>query len=62
MMARLRKHTRKQPPMPEKVRTVSIRVDIPSDLKNQFKAKCALSGKDMTTVLSDLIKDYVEKK
>jgi hypothetical protein len=41
---------------------VSIRAEIPADLKNQFKAKCALGGSDMRAVLIELIRDYVEKK
>ncbi len=48
--------------MTEKEKLVSIRAEIPNDLKLQFKAKCALSGSDMRTELIKLIKEYVEEK
>lgn len=35
---------------------------IPLELRRRFKAKVALQGKDMSAVLEELIRDYVEKE
>lgn len=35
---------------------------IPLELRRRFKAKVALEGKDMSAVLEELIRDYVEKE
>jgi hypothetical protein len=39
---------------------VSVRVEIPQELKARFKSKCALSGIDMRTALMQMIVAYVE--
>lgn len=36
--------------------------NIPIDLKNQFKAKCAIEGKSMQEKITDLIKEYCKGK
>jgi len=40
--------------------TINLR-DIPDDLRNQFKAACALQGKTITAVLIELMRKEVEK-
>lgn len=34
---------------------------IPTELRRRFKAKASLEGRDMSTVLEELIRAYVEK-
>jgi hypothetical protein len=40
--------------------TLNLR-DIPDDLRNQFKAVCALQGKTIRDVLMELMRREVEK-
>ena len=35
--------------------------DIPNELWNQFKSKCASQGKTMLTVIIELITQYISK-
>jgi hypothetical protein len=35
---------------------------IPLELRRKFKSKVALQGKDMSAVLEELIRNYVEKE
>ena len=48
--------------MTKQEKLVSIRAEIPNDLKLKFKAQCALAGSDMRTELIKLIEKYVEEK
>lgn len=41
---------------------VAIRVEMPDDLRNQFKSAVAREGKNMKDVLLDFIKDYVAER
>jgi hypothetical protein len=40
--------------------TLNLR-GVPDELRNQFKALCALQGKNMTDVLIELMRKEVEK-
>jgi hypothetical protein len=44
---------------PEKVKRMNL--NVPVDLHNSFKAATASQGLNMTDVLMEYIKDYVEK-
>ena len=40
---------------------VAIRVEMPDELRNQFKSVVAREGKNMKDVLLNFIKEYVDK-
>jgi metal-responsive CopG/Arc/MetJ family transcriptional regulator len=43
-------------------KTVAIRVELPNNLRNEFKSVVAREGKNMRDVLVDFIEDYVKKR
>jgi metal-responsive CopG/Arc/MetJ family transcriptional regulator len=43
-------------------KTVAIRVELPDDLRNQFKSAVAREGKNMRDVLLEFIERYVKEK
>ena len=45
--------------MPEQTSTGSLNIrDLPKDLRDRFKANCALQGKSMREVLVELMEQY----
>ncbi|HEY9692226.1 MAG TPA: plasmid partition protein ParG [Oculatellaceae cyanobacterium] len=40
----------------------TMHVVIPSDLKKQFKAACVMEGVNMSDVVVELLKDWMEKR
>ena len=43
----------------DKTKTVAIRVEMPDELRNQFKSTVARDGKNMKDVLLAFIEEYV---
>jgi len=41
--------------------TKSLQVDIPEDIKKQLKAEAARQGVSMKDLVTQLIRDYIEK-
>ncbi len=47
--------------MPEEDKVISLRIFMPESLKNSFKAVCAKQGKNMSEVVNDFAKGYVNE-
>lgn len=47
--------------MSEEDKIISLRISMPESLKNSFKAVCAKQGKNMSEVVNDFAKDYVNE-
>ena len=50
--------------MPAKVagaKTTRMNLNVPTDLHQQFKVSTVVQGKDMTTVILEFLKQYVDK-
>lgn len=47
--------------MPEEDKIISLRIFMPESLKNSFKAVCAKQGKNMSEVVNDFAKGYVNE-
>jgi metal-responsive CopG/Arc/MetJ family transcriptional regulator len=43
-------------------KTVAIRVELPNNLRNEFKSVVAREGKSMRDVLVDFIEDYIRNR
>jgi len=46
----------------DETKVVAIRVEMPDELRNQFKSAVAREGKNMKDVLLGFIKDYVDER
>ncbi|MHC5830743.1 MAG: copy number control protein [Nostoc sp.] len=46
----------------DETKLVAIRVEMPDELRNQFKSVVAREGKNMRDVLLSFIKDYVAER
>jgi metal-responsive CopG/Arc/MetJ family transcriptional regulator len=46
----------------DETKVVAIRVEMPDQLRNQFKSVVAREGKNMRDVLISFIKDYVAER
>ena len=43
-------------------KNVSIRIELPDELRNRFKSVVVREGRTMTDLVVDFIQDYVEEK
>ena len=49
--------------MPDDIeeKIISLRIFMPESLRNHFKGVCAKQGKNMSEVVTEFVRDYVEK-
>lgn len=40
---------------------ISLRIFMPESLRNEFKAVCARQGRNMSEVVTDFVKQYIEQ-
>ena len=52
--------TIKTPALADDSITKRINAEIPLDLHNRFKAKCAVDGREMKEVLIEMIEEYLD--
>lgn len=46
--------------MAQEDKTISLRIFMPESLRNSFKAVCAKQGKNMSEVVNEFAKKYVD--
>ncbi|NET36964.1 MAG: copy number control protein [Cyanothece sp. SIO1E1] len=42
-------------------KTVTLKIDVPEDLRNAFKGACAVQGKSMKEILIEFMQEYVDQ-
>ncbi len=47
--------------MPEDDKVISLRIFMPESLRNSFKAVCAKQGRNMSEVVTDFVRNYVDE-
>lgn len=48
-------------PMPEDDKIISLRIFMPESLRNSFKAVCAKQGRNMSEVVTDFVRNYIDE-